>query len=77
MACAPQTLLFPFIEVLSNLERISDHCSNIGVYLIGHEAADNSGIDRHEYIRKIHKGETEKYSEKYAYYENKYYSKIK
>ncbi len=68
---------FPFIEVLSNLERISDHCSNIGVYLIGHEAADNSGIDRHEYIRKIHKGETEKYSEKYAYYENKYYSKIK
>lgn len=67
---------FPFVEILSNLERISDHCSNVGVYLIGHEA-DNTGIDRHEYIRKIHKGETEQYSEKYAYYENKYYNKIR
>ncbi len=67
---------FPFVEILSNLERISDHCSNVGVYLIGHEA-ENTGIDRHEYIRKLHKGETEQYSERFAYYESKYYNKIK
>lgn len=67
---------FPFVEILGNLERISDHCSNVGVYLIGHEA-ENTGIDRHEYIRKIHKGETEHYSETFAHYESKYFSKIK
>lgn len=67
---------FPFVEALANIERISDHCSNIGVYLIGHET-DKRIIDRHEYIRKIHKGETEHYNEKFAYYEAKYYNKIK
>lgn len=67
---------FPFVETLANLERISDHCSNIGVYLIGHEG-EKRNLDRHEYIRKIHKGETEHYNEKFAFYENKYYNKIK
>ncbi|MEG1631056.1 MAG: Na/Pi cotransporter family protein [Hydrogenoanaerobacterium sp.] len=67
---------FPFVETLANLERIADHCSNVGVYLLGHEG-ESHGLDRHEYIRKIHKGETEQYNEKYAYYEQKYYSKIK
>lgn len=67
---------FPFVETLSNLERISDHCSNVGVYLIGHES-DKRNLDRHEYIRKIHKGDTEHYNEKFALYDEKYYSKIK
>lgn len=67
---------FPFIETLANLERISDHCSNIGVYLLGHES-EKRNLDRHEYIRKIHKGETEHYNEKFAHYEKKYYSEIK
>lgn len=67
---------FPFVETLANLERISDHCSNIGVYLIAHEG-EKRNMDRHEYIRKIHKGETEDYNEKFAFYEEKYYSKIK
>lgn len=67
---------FPFVETLANLERISDHCSNIGVYLIAHEG-EKRNMDRHEYIRKIHKGDTEHYNEKFAFYEEKYYSKIK
>ncbi|WP_312644200.1 Na/Pi cotransporter family protein [Hydrogenoanaerobacterium sp.] len=67
---------FPFVETLANLERISDHCSNVGVYLISHEG-EKRNLDRHEYIRKIHKGETEHYNEKFAFYEDKYYSKIK
>ena len=67
---------FPFVETLANLERISDHCSNVGVYLIGHEG-DKHHLDRHEYIRKIHKGETEHYNEKFSEYEHKYYDKIK
>ena len=67
---------FPFVEALANMERIADHCSNIGVYVIGHEG-DARGIDRHAYTRKIHKGETEHYNELFAYYEKKYFDKVK
>ena len=66
---------FPFVETLANLERISDHCSNIGVYLIGHEGTERN-LDRHEYIRKIHKGEADDYNDKFAFYEQKYYKNI-
>ena len=66
---------FPFVETLANLERISDHCSNIGVYLIGHEGTQRD-LDRHEYIRRIHKGETDDYNNKFAFYEQKYYKSI-
>lgn len=65
---------FPFLEVLSCLERISDHCSNIGVFLIGYEA--KMGMDRHEYIRELHKGGTEGYTQKYKIYEKKYFYPI-
>ena len=60
-----------FLEALTNLERIADHCSNIAVYII----ARNTGrdfINRHEYIEEMHKGknidyksESEKYKAKY------------
>lgn len=26
-----------FLETLTNMERISDHCSNVAVYVMGHE----------------------------------------
>ncbi|WP_343253437.1 Na/Pi cotransporter family protein [Ligaoa zhengdingensis] len=67
---------FPFVDTLANLERISDHCSNVGIYLLGHEG-DKRGLDRHEYVRRIHRGETEHYNEKFAFYEQKYYTRIK
>jgi phosphate:Na+ symporter len=67
---------FPFVEALGNMERIADHCSNIGVYIIGHEG-DARGIDQHAYTRKIHKGETKDYNEKFAHYEKKYFDKVK
>ncbi|HAN44351.1 MAG TPA: hypothetical protein DCP97_03070, partial [Ruminococcaceae bacterium] len=62
---------FPFVETLSNLERIADHCSNVGVHIITHNI-ETKGIDRHEYIRKLHKGQTDKYSENFAMYQKKY-----
>jgi len=65
----------PFIDMLSHLERISDHCSNIGVYLIGYSKEDVNGFDRHEYIRMIHKGNTAYYKEKYSFFEDKYLKK--
>ncbi len=67
---------FPFIDALSHLERIADHCSNVGVYIIGY-GKDVSDFDRHEYLRKIHQGETRHYTEKYQFYTGKYLDLIK
>ncbi len=62
---------FSFVETLSCLERISDHCSNVGVFIItiqdGHK-----DFDTHAYLHTLHKGETEEYTRLYAAYEKQY-----
>lgn len=64
-----------FLEVLTNLERISDHCSNIGVYLIGHQK-DKESLNRHEYIKKMHQGATGDYNQLMQQYMDKYMLEI-
>lgn len=61
-----------FLDLLVNLERISDHCSNIAVYVIGAQKS-RSVLNRHEYIQAQHKSEdkdylslTEQYMAKYS-----------
>lgn len=57
-----------FIDILTNIERISDHCSNIGVYLISN-SKNMDNLNRHEYIQSLHEGgsrEFEILSEVYA-----------
>lgn len=60
-----------FLEILGNLERISDHCSNIAVYIIG-KNEDSKELNPHEYIYKIHHEQTTKYMEVTDFYINKY-----
>ncbi len=64
-----------FLELLTNLERISDHCSNIGVYIIGYNNNKDS-MSRHDYIKRIHGGEEEDYIANNEYYMKKYFSRI-
>ena len=66
---------FPFVESLSNYERISDHCANVGMHLISAAAEDHT-IDRHEYRRMLHQGLTEYYTDLYDQYKAKYLDKI-
>ena len=61
-----------FLDLLINLERISDHCSNIAVYVIGAQKSSNV-VNRHEYIKAQHEsgdeeylGLTEQYMTKYS-----------
>lgn len=61
-----------FLDILINLERISDHCSNIAVYVIGSQK-NNSVINRHEFIQNAHAAKDgdyvrleEEYMTKYA-----------
>ncbi len=68
--CGPDASII-FLDVLTNMERISDHCSNIGVSLVI-KASKDVELNRHQYIDNLHNGlsdeftkNTERYSEKY------------
>ena len=66
---------FPFVETLYNLERIADHCSNIGVHIISYNGKEKV-LDRHEYLRELHRRESGEYRQKFEIYDNKYYTRI-
>ena len=60
-----------FLDLLINLERISDHCSNIAVYVIGAQK-NKSVLNRHEYIQTQHKGSDKEYLDLTEQYMTKY-----
>lgn len=65
-----------FVELITNLERISDHCSNIAVHLI-QRLTGGSSFDTHEHLKRMHRGDTEEYRDMYAHYEDIYYKEIR
>ena len=67
---------FPFVESLSCLERISDHCSNIGVYMISYVRGSDQ-VDHHTYIMQLHAGQVGHYNEQFRRYTEKYYDQIR
>jgi len=66
---------FPFVEILYNLERTADHCSNVGVHIISYSGA-NITLDRHEYLRDLHRAKTEDYQAKFNLYDKKYFGRL-
>lgn len=60
-----------FLDLLINLERISDHCSNIAVYVIGSQK-NNAVINRHEFIQNAHAAKDESYVRLEEEYMTKY-----
>ncbi len=59
---------FVWADILTNLERVSDHCSNIAVCII--EMAHHT-MDTHEYLTKIKAGNPD-FDNLYASYSDKY-----
>lgn len=59
---------FVFSDLLTNIERVSDHCSNIAVYTI---QQDSHKLDTHKYLRKM-RNTDDNFAEEYVVYENKY-----
>ena len=64
-----------FLEILTNLERVSDHCSNIAVYLIG-SVSNRGHLDAHSYLRNMHAGAELAYNNELEQFEEKYLKKI-
>ncbi len=61
-----------FLDALTDLERISDHCSNIAVHVINKGVPTSENVKRHEYIQTVHKGETAEYREAIEKFQKKY-----
>lgn len=56
-------------DLLTNFKRVSDHCSNIAVYLI--QISDNS-MDTHEYMNELKKLDRSEFMDEFNDYKNKY-----
>lgn len=64
-----------YVEMLNNLERIADHCSNIAVYVL-QKNTDLPNFDVHNYLRDLHSGTSKEYIDYLNYYKDKYYGKL-
>ena len=59
---------FVLTDLLTNLERVSDHCSNIAGLII---EISHNGMDIHKYLKKVKKGEND-FNERYAEFSQKF-----
>ena len=60
---------FVLADILNNLERVADHCSNIASCVI--EISNYDALDMHKYLSELRAG-NENYDEKYSEYSKKY-----
>ena len=64
-----------FLDILVNIERIADQCSNLGCYVLG--LYDLSvAKSHHDYVSWLHHGNDEFFNEEYKKIHEKYYSKL-
>lgn len=61
---------FVLSDILTNYERVSDHCSNIGVAVI--ELANKDSFDAHEYLDRLKTMEDPAFKEDFKAYRKKY-----
>ncbi len=60
---------FIFTDLLTNFERVSDHCSNIAVYTM---QLSGDKLDAHKYLNAIKSNENDKFMAEFKTYSNKY-----
>lgn len=69
-----------FLELLINLERVADHCSNVAMYIIREDAKEGDPIreNSHLYLHQLHEGGSDEgFDKMYSEYKKQYYSVLK
>ncbi len=61
---------FVLSDLLTNYERIADHCSNIAVCFI---EITNDSLETHRYLNQLKSGEEAEFTDMYEQYKQKYY----
>lgn len=62
---------FVLTDITTGLERIADHCSNIGVSILEEGSGDQLG--RHAYLYEVKNEDAQSFQERYAHYRAKYF----
>ncbi|MDY3617844.1 Na/Pi cotransporter family protein [Agathobaculum sp.] len=71
--CTMQTGIH-FLDIVHDLEKISDHCSNIAIYTI--QLGEGATVfDTHQYAKEEYK-KTAQFAEKLGYYQQKYLARV-
>ena len=67
-----------FLELLINLERVSDHCSNVALQVLRRTAPKNDLVltDTHAYLHQLHHGSSQSFDDLFASYRKKYMAPI-
>ena len=66
-----------FLELLINLERISDHCSNVAMLIVRQTAPAGQHLpDTHTYLKYLHSGGDQDFDKLFAQYRDKYFAPI-
>ncbi|MGM9522015.1 MAG: Na/Pi cotransporter family protein [Oscillospiraceae bacterium] len=62
---------FILTDLLTNMERVSDHCSNVAGYML-EMAHENINMGVHEFLQQVRSGDTKEFNDYYDYYKVKY-----
>lgn len=65
-----------FLDILNNIERISDVCSNIGIAVIARVNPEVANL-AHSYISSLHKGSDENYNREYEAAHEEFFGRLK
>ncbi len=67
-----------FLELLINLERISDHCSNVAMLILRSTTPAKENLpDNHTYLKYLHSGASAEFEKLFAQYREQYYAPIR
>ena len=67
-----------FLELLINLERVSDHCSNVAMLILRSTTPAKENLpDNHTYLKYLHSGASAEFEKLFAQYQEQYYAPIR
>lgn len=64
-----------YLDILTNLERVADQCSNVGVYTIALNDTEKTKT-HHDYLRYLHRGQDPVFNAEYQRFHSEYFGRM-